>query len=160
MKQRVFAATMLACLILCCLLIFTACATQIAENIYYIDAPEGQEQNYNQQIHLTKVIYTDNFYIADIEGQLVIANNGTENTVDIPLQSISFSQVYGNIWRYDVMLSEGQLKAIYAHRNTTGTIHKTEEIECGNRKVAAEVADGYGAIDYLFADEYQYLLGE
>lgn len=158
MKQRIFATTLLVCVLISCIFALTACGTQIAESIYRIDAPEGYEQNYNQQIRLTKVIYTDNFYLADIEGQLVLSNNGTETTIDIPLQSLSFSQVYGNIWRYDVMLSDGKLHALYAHRLTTGTIHKSEQIECGTRKVTAEVADGYGQINYLFTDEYQYLL--
>ena len=108
-------------LCLVCTIALVACdddtSVSFEDSSYLSDAVLVFGEYQQETIYLKNTTYDNTFYKADISGVIYVPNTQCEQTYTIESQTVTFTQVYGNIWETNVtIVNLAEPITIYAHR--------------------------------------------
>ena len=150
-------------LCLVCTIALVACdddtSVSFEDSSYLSDAVLVFGEYQQETIYLKNTTYDNTFYKADISGVIYVPNTQCEQTYTIESQTVTFTQLYGNIWETNVtIVNLAQPITIYAHRLGKNYYTSSKTVKCGEYTFDAFECEEYTYINFIIFGEIIYTI--
>lgn len=158
MKKSIIFIALPICFVFAIMVAACKNTTVTSDDCSYLIETAGYEDIHQETMYLKNITYSNTFYKADISGTVCVPKTQYEQTYTIESQTVTFTQVYGHIWKAGVtIVGLEEPITIYASRAGENYTGGSEQLECEERVISAFEMKKYTHIKYLFFGEINYL---